>query len=112
MMMNLKADRPRYLRRKTDLEAWENTIESLAMDLCPAEEWQAYQRQLMALSQVASSRAQKSHARQAKGSVRVFPIWKKYRQKALQVATLYQAVPLLRHLPLRVSSFLGDVLFK
>jgi hypothetical protein len=103
--MNLTAKKSRHMRRKTDIEAWENTIESLAMDLCPPNEWQAYQRQLQTVSI-------KSGARQPASKVKVFPIWKKYRQQALRVATLYQAVPLLRHLPLGVSSFLGDVLFK
>lgn len=75
------------------------------MTLCPVTEWQVYEQQLQYL-------AWKTNKRQNKDVVRVFPIWRKYRQKATRVATLYHAVPLLRHLPLGLVGFLGDLLVK
>lgn len=103
--MRLKAHKPHYTRRKTDPEGWEKTIESLAISLCPTEEWQAYEKQLQYI-------AWKANKQQNSAKVSVFPVWRKYRQKASRVATLYRTAPILRHLPLNVASFLGEVLFK
>ena len=44
--------------------------------------------------------------------VRLFPVWRKYRQQAKRVATLFQTVPILKRLPLSVAGWLGDLLFK
>ena len=113
--MTLHANKPRYMRRKSDVEAWEKTIDALAMSICPAEEWQAYERQIQQVAwktQAKQNGLKPGRSNHALASVRVFPVWKKYREKALRVATLHQAVPLFRHLPLSVSCFLGEVLFK
>jgi len=103
--MRLKAYKSHTTRRKTDPEGWEKTIDSLAISLCPTEEWQAYEKQLQAVAWKANR--QKNSAR-----VSVFPVWRKYRQKASRVASLYRRAPILRHLPLNVVSFIGDVLFR
>jgi hypothetical protein len=103
--MNLKVRKPRYQRRRSDIDNWENTIDSLAMTLCPVAEWQAYEKQLQFIAWKANRRPQKA-------KVRVFPVWRKYRQKAVRVATLYEAAPILRHFPLGFVGFLGDLLVK
>lgn len=95
------------MRRKSDWATWENTIEALAMDLCPAEEWQLYQNQLRHVTLSSPCTQARTTA-----TIKVFPIWRKYRSKALKVATLQQTIPLLRHLPLSISRLLGDILFK
>jgi|GEM_PF-3000119 len=108
--MRLKAYNTRHKRRKTDSpetwekENWEKTIESLAISLCPTQEWQAYEKKLQHL-------AWQANKQQNSARVSVFPIWRKYRQQALRVATLYRTVPVLRHLPLPVANFLGEILF-
>lgn len=107
--MKLHADNKHYKRRKSDVEAWEHTVDALAMSLCPEDEWLAYEKRMQ---QLAWRESKSAAPRRHTAAVRVFPVWKKYRQKALRVATLHQAVPVLKHLPLRISCFLGDVLFK
>jgi hypothetical protein len=108
--MNLKPHKPRYSRRKSEQDGWERAIDALAMHICPAEEWQAYERQLQQVAWKNTTRLQgnRMHA----PVVRVFPVWRKYRQKALRVATLQKTIPLLKYFPLGLSCFLGDVLFK
>lgn len=104
--MRLKAYNTRQKRRKTDCpESWEKTIESLAISLCPTEEWQAYEKKVQHL-------AWQANKRQGSARVSVFPIWRKYRQQALRIATLHRTLPMFRHLPLPVASFLGELLFK
>jgi hypothetical protein len=103
--MKLKAQKNHTVRRKVDLESWEKTIESLAMDLCPTKEWQAYEKKAHFL-------AWKNNKQSNTAKIRVFPIWRKYRQQALRVATLYRTLPILRYFPLKVTNFLGQILFK
>jgi len=105
--MKLKTNQSRYLRRKTDLEAWERTIDALARKLCPLEERLAYEKKLQLLT--AKSRVTRKGAQ---AEIYVFPVWRRYRQKALQVATIHRAAPFLRRLPLTFSCLLGDLLFK
>ncbi len=45
-------------------------------------------------------------------TIRLFPVWRKYRQQAKRVATLHLALPMLRRLPLTVCGWLGNLLFK
>ena len=87
-----------------DHAAWDRTVDALAMHLCPSEEWQEYEKKVQ--YQVWKANLQQNSAR-----VKVFPIWRKYRYQAQQIASLQKAVPILRHLPLPVTSFLGRVLF-
>jgi hypothetical protein len=103
--MKLHARKHHPQRRKADFDTWEKTIDALAMSICPSREWQDYERRLQQL-------AWRANVRSRRKVVSVFPVWKKYRQKALRVATLHQAVPVLKYLPLRVSCLLGDLLFK
>jgi hypothetical protein len=88
-----------------DSKAWDRMVDALAMHLCPTEEWQAYEKKLQYL-------VWKSKQRQTKtAKVCVFPVWRKYRHQAQKIVNLQHVVPLLRHLPLPVSSFLGKVFF-
>lgn len=108
--MNLHIQKKR-IRRKTDFESrhsFEKAVDELAMNLCPEAEWQAYYNQK---SQI-SWRLKKQGHRKPQADVVVYPVWKKYRQQAMRVVTLQQAAPFLRHLPLRISHFLGEVLFQ
>lgn len=105
--MNLHANRPRYKRRKSDTPALEQTVDALAMSICPVAEWQDYERRLQQVAWKTGHNGQP-----CQGKLRVFPTWKKYRPQALRVATLQQAAPVLRYLPLKVSCILGDILFK
>lgn len=104
-MMNVRPNRHRPLRRKADIIAWQ-TIDQLAMQLCPPDEWNAYMCQLNDLEGLIQETPEIS------ANLRVFPIWKKYRNEARQVAALYQAVPLLQRLPLRWTSILGRLFFQ
>lgn len=109
--MKLQTRKTTYPRRKSEQDSWEKAIDALAMHICPVSEWQAYEQQLQQIAWQNSTRYQ-SKSRKHLPVVRVFPVWRKYRQKALRVATLQQNVPMLRYLPLGLSCFLGDILFK
>ena len=94
------------LRRKTDPQAnpaLEQTIDEIAMTLCPAEEWEEYEARRHRLSRL----GRKSHTAQ----VKVFPIWWKYRRQAAQIASVRKYVPVLRYFPMPVSSLLGELFF-
>ncbi len=84
----------------------ERLIDALAMHLCPSHEWRAYEKKNQSL--VWQSRHQKT-AHRAK--IYAFPVWRKYRHQAEKIVNLHQVVPMLRHLPLPVSTFLGEVFF-
>jgi hypothetical protein len=84
---------------------WQQTIDRLAIRLCPPEEWDAYMDQLSRLEWFTQQ------APGASANLRVFPVWKKYRSQAQQLAALYQAIPVLKHLPLRWAILLGKILF-
>jgi hypothetical protein len=103
-VMNVHPKR-RPLRRKNDIIAWQ-TIDQLAMQLCPPDEWNAYMGQLNDLEWMIQQTPEIS------ANLRVFPVWKKYRSQARQVAALYQAIPLLQRFPLRWTSLLGRILFQ
>ena len=107
--MNLKVHKTRATRHRAETCDWDSSIELLAMQLCPAEEWQTYEKRMQA--QARQFNTVKGQGKQST-KVRVFPVWRKYRQKAKRVATLYQALPLFKRLPLSVSGFIGDLLFK
>lgn len=78
------------------------------MHLCPAGEWQAYEKKVQYLVWKSGLR---KDGTSGKPKICVFPVWRKYRHQAQKIANLHQVVPLLRHLPLPVSSFLGKVFF-
>lgn len=105
--MSLKLRKTRAIRHQEPANDWDTSIELLAMQLCPTEEWQRYERKMQALARQATSSAPRG-----KGKVRVFPVWRKYRQQAKRVATLYQAIPVFKRLPLPFCGFVGDLLFK
>ncbi len=109
-MKKQTANKTRYMRHKADVEhkrASERTVEDIAITLCPSAEWEAYEARRHQL--VRLGRAQKD-SRMAE--VRVMPVWWKYRRQAYRVATLQRLFPVLRYLPLRVSSFLGEVFLR
>jgi hypothetical protein len=113
-LMNLKLRKTRASRQQLVASEWDANIELLAMQLCPAEEWQHYERRMQTVAR--QQHSQQSSAL-AKGKapapkVRVFPVWRKYRQQAKRVATLHQAFPLFKRLPLVLSGLVGDLLFK
>lgn len=123
--MRTHASRRRTERRHPDPDAWIRLVDNLAMSLCPDAEWQAYHRQIQQLAWQAATASPSSgggsaarpmmappHRDALVRKVRVFPVWRKYRQQALRVATLQENIPLLRHLPLRLSCILGDVLLR
>lgn len=87
-----------------DTKAWERMVDALAMHLCPIKEWQAYEQKVQYL-------IWQSKQSQSAAKVCAFPVWRKYRHQAQKIASLQHVVPLLRHLPLPVSSFLGKVFF-
>lgn len=108
--MKQTADKTRYMRRKSDVEqkrVHERTVEDIAITLCPAPEWEAYEARRHQLMRM--SRMQKD-SRTAE--IKVLPIWWKYRRQAYRVATLQRMFPVLRYLPLRLSSFLGEVFLR
>lgn len=86
----------------------EKTVDTLAMHLCPNEEWRAYEQKTRYLVWKAQ---QKRRISSDSAKVCVFPIWRKYRHQAQKVANLLQVIPVLRHLPLPVTRFLGAVFF-
>lgn len=87
-----------------DPQAWDRMVDALAMHLCPTEEWQAYEQKVQYLIWQSKQRA-------GRARVCAFPVWRKYRDRAHKIASLQHVVPILRHLPLPVSSFLGKVFF-
>lgn len=104
--MQLKLNKPSLRSRKTQEQAeWEQTIDALAMHICPVEVWQDYEKQMQTLTWKAKKDKKASR-------ISVFPIWRQYRQQALRVATLHRTLPMLRRLPIGVACFLGDLLFK
>ena len=105
--MKLKLHKTRAQRHKMPITDWDTSIELLAMQLCPAAEWRKYERHMQALTR--QSTAQNQHH---KSKVKVFPVWRKYRQQAKRVATLYQAIPMFKRLPLAISGFIGNLLFQ
>lgn len=107
--MNLKIRKSRAMGHDLQSNDWDTSIELLAMQLCPVEEWQNYEQHMQTLAREASVFPSRLKP-QAK--VRVFPVWRKYRQQAKRVATLYQALPMFKRLPLPVAGFVGDLLFK
>jgi hypothetical protein len=107
--MNLQFRKSRNQNLQRAVTDWEMRIESLAMQLCPADEWQHYEKKMHALlreSQTLTLRRKRS------APISVFPVWRKYRQQAKRVATLQQAFPLFKHLPLKLNGLVGDLLFK
>lgn len=107
--MNLKLHKTRTMRQQLEASDWDTSIELLAMQLCPTEEWQSYEKRMQTLARQATLPASRG---KANSSVRVFPVWRKYRQQAKRVATLYQALPMFKKLPLALGGFVGDLLFK
>jgi hypothetical protein len=107
--MNLKLRKSRATDHDSQANDWDTSIELLAMQLCPVEEWQHYEQHMQTLAREARALPARLKP-QAK--VRVFPVWRKYRQQAKRVATLYQAAPVFKRLPLPVAGFVGDLLFK
>lgn len=84
---------------------WKRLVDVLSMHLCPAREWQAYEKKV-------HEQAWRAKVRQAgDATIYVFPVWRKYRRQARKIASLQHFAPVLRHLPLPVSSFLGKVFF-
>jgi len=106
-LMKLKLRKTRAQRHKVPITDWDTSIELLAMQLCPAAEWRKYERHLQALARQSNTQ---NHPKQTK--VKVFPVWRKYRQQAKRVATLYQALPMFKRLPLGLSGFIGNLLFQ
>lgn len=104
--MSVRPRRSRFLRRRADVIAWQQTIDRLAMQLCPLDEWEAYTNRINQLEWLVQ------HSPELASSLRAFPVWKKYRREAQQVAALYQAIPLLQRLPLRWASLLGKFFFQ
>jgi hypothetical protein len=107
--MNLKIHKSRTLNHELQSCDWDTSIELLAMQLCPVEEWKSYERRMQTLARQASVL---SSPRKKQAKVRVFPVWRKYRQQAKRVATLYQTMPMFKRLPLSVAGFVGNLLFK
>lgn len=95
----------RPLRRKQELIAWQEAIDELAMKLCPAEEWEDHLERLNDLEWQIQCGAVSPR------NLRIFPIWKKYRSEARQVAALYHAMPWLQRLPLQWARKLGQIFF-
>lgn len=91
-----------------DLRDWDRLVDVLSMHLCPADEWQAYEKKVQYQNWKSKQKKQNGSP---KAKVCVFPIWRKYRGQARKIASLHQVIPMLRHLPLPVSSFLGKVFF-
>jgi hypothetical protein len=112
--MNLKLRKTRASRQQTLASEWDANIELLAMQLCPAEEWQRYERRMQTVARQQNSQQNRTQAtgKEQPSKVRVFPVWRKYRQQAKRVATLHQAFPLFKRLPLTFSGLIGDLLFK
>lgn len=104
-MMKARKHRHRPLRRRPDVMIWQQTVDRLAIRLCPPEEWNAYMDQLNRLEWFTQ------HTPGISANLRIFPVWKKYRPQAQQVAMLYEAIPILKHFPLRWSILLGKILF-
>jgi hypothetical protein len=107
--MNLQSRKSRNQHLQRAVTDWEMRIESLAMQLCPADEWQHYEKKMHALLRESQTLTLR---RKRLAQVSVFPVWRKYRQQAKRVATLQQAFPLFKHLPLKLNGFVGDLLFK
>jgi len=110
--MNLKIRKTRASRQQTTASEWDANIELLAMQLCPTEEWQLYEKRMQTVARKAGSTSSASQPAAAHGKIRIFPVWRKYRQQAKRVATLHQALPMFKRLPLALSGFVGDLLFK
>lgn len=90
----------RPLRRKSEFMAWQQAIDKLALQICPTEEWDQHMRRVYQVDWLVQ------HSPGVR-NIKIFPVWKKYRKEALQVATLYQTLPILQHIPLRWACFLG-----
>jgi hypothetical protein len=112
--MNLKLRKTRASRQQASASEWDANIELLAMQLCPADEWQHYEKRMQTLArqQNAQQNSTPGRGKRPAPKVRVFPVWRKYRQQAKRVATLHQAFPLFKRLPLALSGLVGDLLFK
>lgn len=107
--MKQTADKKSYARRKSDAvnkRAWERTVEDIAMTLCPPSEWEDYEIRCHQLARICRQKSPRM------AEVKVMPIWWKYRREASRVATIQQAIPPLRYLPLKVSSILGEIFLK
>jgi hypothetical protein len=107
--MKLKTHNNRTSHQELETCDWDASIELLAMQLCPTKEWQSYEKRMQALARQAAKPG--AHAK-TRAKVRVFPVWRKYRQQAKRVATLYQALPVFRRLPLALGGLVGNLLFK
>jgi hypothetical protein len=81
---------------------WNRLVDVLSMHLCPPEEWQAYEKKMNEQAKLRASGG---------ATIYIFPVWRKYRQQARKIASLQNFAPVLRHLPLPVSCFLGKVFF-
>jgi len=110
--MNLQFRKSRNQHLQRAVTDWEMRIESLAMQLCPADEWQHYEKKMHALLRESQTLTLRRKRPTPGSAVAVFPVWRKYRQQAKRVATLQQAFPLFKHLPLKLNGFVGDLLFK
>ncbi|WP_373531664.1 hypothetical protein [Vampirovibrio sp.] len=110
--MRSRSRTARSLRRRSlagyylpDSVDWKRLVDKLSMHLCSASEWQAYDKQRR-------EQARQAQQKPLKGAtIYVFPIWCKYRQQARKIACLQSFAPVLRYLPLPVSSFLGRMFF-
>lgn len=83
-------------RRKTDRADWERQVEALAQQLCSPQEWAAYR-----------ARHETLRARYGHDRIRLFPVWRRYREQAQRMARLCRALPILKALPCRVLAVLS-----
>ncbi|MBK8190562.1 MAG: hypothetical protein IPK79_08965 [Vampirovibrionales bacterium] len=78
-----------FKKRRADRDAWERQVDSLARQLCAPEELSDYFRRRKALREMGNSRR-----------IRLFPVWRRHRERAQRIARLREKFPILRALPL------------
>ncbi len=96
---------PAPMRRKADVESWESTVDALSKELCTPSEWQDYLKRQ-------SQYSKRFGSLQTAENIAVLPVWKKYRKQASRLATLYRSLPVCRHLPVRVSVMLSEIIYR
>ena len=87
-------------RRKTDREAMENQLERLSKQLCSRQELKTHWQRQAFLSKGSNTR------------VALFPVWRRYRWQAQQVVHLQTALPVLKRLPLFITTVLCRCLYQ
>ena len=92
-MQQTKMKKPKKLKPADD------PLESISMAICPAREMMAY--------------FAKKDFYQERGlrRMRVFPVWRRYREKAEKIARIQKYIPILKLLPMSFSEWLANRFF-